>query len=148
MPAKIKQPWDQCQFCMPAKCCTYFAFEIDEPETRKDYEALLWQIAHKGVTFYIERKSWYIMVDSRCQFLTDNNQCGIYETRPYICREHSIESCEYTADEYGFTEHFRSYDELLDWVKENTNYRIKRHPSLPDRKSKEWQPHLPVEVTG
>ncbi|MFQ5482155.1 MAG: YkgJ family cysteine cluster protein [Nitrospinaceae bacterium] len=128
MAAKNKQPWDQCQFCMPARCCSYFAFEVDTPDSRKDYEALLWQIAHRGVSFYIHRKRWHIMVDSVCQFLTADNKCGIYETRPYICREHSIESCEYTSNDFGFKEHFKSYQELWEWICENTNYRIKFKP--------------------
>ncbi len=132
---KIKNPWDQCKKCMPAKCCTYFAVEIDEPETRKDYEAMLWQIAHKNVSIYIYRKAWYLMVDSVCGFLTPDNKCAIYETRPYICREHSTDSCEYTGEDYGFTEHFKSYDELLAWIKENTNFRFKDRPK-PEAPSK------------
>ena len=128
MPKKIKNPWDQCKNCLPAKCCTYFAFEVDEPEDRKDYESLLWQIAHQNVSFYIYRKAWYIQVDSRCNFLTSENKCAIYETRPYICREHSIDTCEYVGEEYGFTEHFKSYDELLAYIRETTNFRFKQQP--------------------
>lgn len=127
---KFKTPWDQCKKCLPAKCCTYFSLEVDEPEDRKDFEAMLWQIAHKGVSFYIYRKAWYMMVDTVCEFLTPENKCAIYETRPYICKEHSIDSCEYTGDDdYGFTEHFKSYDELLAWIKENTNFRFKDRPN-------------------
>lgn len=122
---KLKDPWDQCKKCLPATCCTYFALQVDEPETRKDYEAMLWQIAHRGVSFYIYRKGWYMMVETVCNFLRDDNKCAIYETRPYICKEHSIENCEYTGEDYGFTEHFKSYKELLDWVNENTNFRFK-----------------------
>ncbi len=126
---KFKNPWNQCKKCLPAKCCTYFSLEVDEPEDRKDFDAMLWQIAHKGVSFYIYRKAWYMMVDTICEFLTPENKCAIYETRPYICKEHSIDSCEYTGDDYGFTEHFKSYDELLAWVKENTNFRFKDRPN-------------------
>ena len=132
---KIKNPWDQCKNCLPAKCCTYFSVEIDAPETRKDHEAMLWQIAHKGVSIYIYRKAWYLMVDTVCGFLTPENKCAIYETRPYICREHSIDTCEYTRDDYGFTEHFKSYDDLLAWIKENTNFRFKDRikPEAPSK---------------
>ncbi len=126
---KIKNPWDQCKKCLPAKCCTYFALEVDEPESRKDYGAFLWQIAHKGVSFYIYRKRWHIMIDSVCHFLTADNKCAIYDTRPYICKEHSIETCEYTGEDYGFTEHFKSYEELLNWINDNTRYRFKHNPS-------------------
>ncbi len=96
---------------------------------------MLWQIAHKGVSIYIYRKAWYLMVDTVCGFLTPDNKCAIYETRPYICREHSIETCEYTGDDYGFTEHFKSYDDLLAWIKENTNFRFKDRikPEAPSK---------------
>lgn len=136
--AKLKNPWDQCKKCMPAKCCTYFSLGVDEPEDRKDFEAMLWQIAHKGVSFYIYRKDWYMMVDTVCEFLTPENKCAIYETRPYICKEHSIDTCEYTEDDdddYGFTEHFKSYDELMAWIRENTYLRFKKQPDreLPSK---------------
>ncbi len=114
---------------MPAKCCTYFAFEIDEPQSRKDYESYLWKIAHEKVSIYIQKGKWHIMIHTKCQFLTEDNLCGIYEYRPYLCREHSTENCEYTNDEYDFTEHFKSYDELLEYIKRETNYRFKQPPT-------------------
>ena len=52
-------------------------------------------------------------------------------------KEHSIETCEYTGGDYGFTEHFKSYDELMAWIKENTNFRFKdRHQVAKEPKSK------------
>ena len=62
--AKTKSKRDdthQCEKCLPAYCCNYFAFGIDEPEDRRDYESLLWKIAHENVSFYIYRKDWYII---------------------------------------------------------------------------------------
>ena len=119
----------QCSKCLPSKCCTYVAFAIDDPENRKDFEAMLWQIAHEKISFYIYRNDWYMMMHTRCRFLTSQNQCGIYEQRPYICKEHSTKDCEYTSDDYGFTEHFKSYDELLGYIKENYTYRFKAKPT-------------------
>ena len=116
----------QCSKCLPAICCNYFALEVDEPEDRKDFESMLWQIAHQKVSFYIHRKKWYMMVHTRCNFLSEDNQCMIYENRPYICREHSTENCEYTGEDYGFTEHFKSYDDLLAYIKENYTFRFKQ----------------------
>lgn len=121
-----KNDSDQCSKCLPAKCCTYFAFQIDTPETRKDFECLLWKIAHQSVSMYIYRKDWYIMIHTRCNFLTQENQCAIYEHRPYLCREHSTDDCEYTGEDYGFSEHFKSYDDLLTYIKENYNFRFKQ----------------------
>jgi uncharacterized protein len=117
---------DQCEQCLPAHCCNYFAFALDEPKTRKDYESLLWKLAHEKVSIYIYRKAWYIMIHTRCNFLSPTNKCMIYDTRPYICREHSVKTCEYTGAEYGFSEHFKSYDDLLTYIKENTRFRFKQ----------------------
>ncbi len=119
----------QCEKCLPAYCCNYFAFGIDEPEDRREYESLLWKLAHENVSIYIYRKDWYIMIHNRCNFLMPDNKCAIYDYRPYMCREHSTESCEYTGDDYGFTEHFKSYDDLLIYIKENTNFRFKQGPT-------------------
>jgi len=119
----------QCEKCLPAYCCNYFAFGIDEPEDRRDYESLLWKIAHENTSIYIYRQDWFIMIHNRCNFLMPDNKCAIYEHRPYMCREHSTESCEYTGDDYGFTEHFKSYDDLLIYIKENTNFRFKHGPT-------------------
>ncbi len=138
---KMKDPWDQCQNCLPAKCCTYFALEVDEPDTRKDFEAMLWQVAHQGVSFYIYRKAWYMMVDSVCGFLRPDNKCAIYETRPYICREHSIDNCEYTGGDYGFTEHFHTYDEFRNWINDNTDYRFKEQEP-------NWETDAPRTLTA
>ena len=69
------------------------------------------------------------MIHNRCNFLTPDNKCGIYETRPSLCKEHSIENCEYTGDDYGFSQHFKSYDDLLQYIKENTNFRFTQDPT-------------------
>ncbi|HIG04714.1 MAG TPA: YkgJ family cysteine cluster protein, partial [Planctomycetes bacterium] len=95
----------------------------------KDYESLLWKLAHEKVSIYVYRKQWYIMIHTRCNFLTSDNKCGIYEDRPYLCKEHSVENCEYTGDDYGFSDHFKSYDDLLEHIKENTNFRFKLDPT-------------------
>lgn len=68
------------------------------------------------------------MIHTRCHFLTAENKCAIYEHRPHMCREHSTQNCEYTGDEYGFAEHFKNYDDLLLYIKENTNFRFKNEP--------------------
>ena len=125
----LRDDTHQCENCLPAFCCNYFAFGIDEPENRKDYESLLWKLAHEKTSIYVYRNQWYIMIHNRCNFLTPDNKCGIYETRPSICKEHSIENCEYTGDDYGFSQHFKSYDDLLQYIKENTNFRFNQDPT-------------------
>jgi hypothetical protein len=76
-----------------------------------------------------------------------------------MCREHSTQNCEYTGDEYGFTEHFKNYDDLLIYIKENTNFRFKQEPKgLPanciwwvcfrERRPRFVEPPAPVGLGG
>lgn len=108
----------KCDRCLPAKCCTYVSFEIDKPEELSDYENLLWYVAHTGVELYIHKKSWYMNVLNRCEFLGADNRCTAYERRPQICREYSLEECEYEAnqDAYEYEEYFKNFSELENYV--------------------------------
>ena len=107
----------QCAQCVPAKCCRYFSLEIDRPRNRRDFDDLLWMLAHRDVSFYIEEKKWFLMVHTQCRFLdTATNMCSIYENRPQMCREHPFEECEWHGP-YDFEEHFKSYDALKKWMK-------------------------------
>ena len=45
-----------------------------------------------------EDDDWYLLVHTTCRHLQDDNRCGIYETRPQICREYSTDNCEYDDD--------------------------------------------------
>ena len=47
-----------------------------------------------------------------------NGDCGIYDSRPPICREHSNDYCEYDApSEDGFDLYFQNYEDLLAYCK-------------------------------
>ena len=109
-----------CDACKPAVCCGYVSMEIDEPETREDFEYNLWMIAHRKVSFYIDEQKWHINFNSPCQFLGKDQKCKIYDKRFSVCRNHKTDACEVTGD-YDFTEYFKTYDELLNYIK-------KKHP--------------------
>ncbi len=107
----------KCARCLPAKCCRYFSLEIDRPTSKRDYDDLLWFLAHGNVSIYLTDSSWFLMVHNDCVFLNQKtNLCKIYETRPQMCMEHSVDECEFDSD-YGFDEHFKSYDDLMRWMK-------------------------------
>ena len=86
-----------CQYC-PAKCCQYFALEIDEPNTKADFDFIRWYMVHGDVSVFVEDGAWFLMIFNRCNHLMDDNRCGIYETRPQICRDYSTDNCEYDDD--------------------------------------------------
>lgn len=86
-----------CQFCS-AKCCKYFALPIETPEEWEDFEYLRWYMIHGRVSIFVEDEIWYLMVHNTCDHLLADNRCGIYETRPKICRDYSTKNCEYDDD--------------------------------------------------
>jgi uncharacterized protein len=100
-----------CAVCVPAKCCMYFSTEIDAPDSARDFDDILWMIAHRDVEVYTKRRRWYLMVRTPCRFYEPTRGCLIYPVRPRICRQHQTTSCEY-GDDYEFDRHFRSYEEL------------------------------------
>src|SRR5687767_13161960 len=75
-----------CEHC-PAKCCRYFALPIDEPTELADFEYIRWFLLHDQATVFVEDGTWYLLVHTRCKHLQTDNRCGIYATRPQICRE-------------------------------------------------------------
>jgi len=92
-----------CDHC-PAKCCRYFALPIDEPEKREDFDFIRWYLLHDRASVFTEDGVWYLLVHTTCKHLRTDNRCGIYETRPQICRDYSTDDCEY--DETWTYEHY------------------------------------------
>ena len=93
-------------------CCRYFALEIDEPETARQFDDIRWYLMHENVVVFIEKRKWYLGVMTRCKNLQEDNRCGIYETRPRICRGYSTDNCEYHGGDYDYEELFTSAEQL------------------------------------
>jgi Fe-S-cluster containining protein len=103
-----------CDYCT-AKCCRYFALPIQTPRTRSDFEFLRWYLLHDAATVFVEEGSWYLLVHTTCKHLRDDNRCGIYETRPEICREYSSADCEY-EDDYCYEQYFETPEQVEDYM--------------------------------
>ena len=112
-----------CDKCA-ALCCRYFALPIDNPETRRQYDDIRWYLVHENVVVFIEKKQWFVGILNRCKHLQQDNRCGIYETRPAICRNYSTENCDYHGGEYDFERLFTSAEQL--WEYANEQLRRKR----------------------
>lgn len=99
-----------------ALCCSYIAVEIDGPSSVKSATEILWHLYHHQVSVYRDNDDdWVVQFETRCRHLLDDNKCGIYETRPHICREYSEKTCEVNSDEQGQT--FYSPEEFLAYLK-------------------------------
>ena len=86
-----------CEYCT-AKCCRYFALPLEPPEDRADFEFIRWFLLHERATVFKEGEDWYMLVHTTCRHLRDDHMCGIYETRPQICRDYTTKECEYEDD--------------------------------------------------
>jgi Fe-S-cluster containining protein len=99
-----------------ALCCSYIAVEIDGPTSVKAATEILWHLYHHQVSVYRDSEDdWVVQFETRCRHLQDDNKCGIYETRPHICREYSEESCEVNAEDEGTT--FYTPEAFLTYLK-------------------------------
>ena len=83
-----------CEYCT-AKCCRYFALPIETPDCLTDFEYIRWYLLHDAASVFTEGETWYLTVHTTCRHLQSDNRCGIYDTRPPICREYSTDDCEY-----------------------------------------------------
>ena len=106
-------------------CCRYFALPIDNPDCAKDFDNIRWYLLHENVTIFVEKKQWYIGVANRCKVLQPDNLCGVYETRPRVCRGYSTGNCDYHGGEYEFELLFTSAEQLVKYAGE-TLAKLKR----------------------
>ncbi len=117
-----------CEECS-ARCCRYFALQIDTPRTKEDFEKLRWYISHKAVTLFVEKRKWYLDVANECRYITEDHRCSIYEKRPLVCREHSTYDCERQNDQFEHEEVFSSVEELDLFVEKRFRRKKRRRRS-------------------
>jgi Fe-S-cluster containining protein len=98
-------------------CCRYFALPIDNPASRRDFDNIRWYLLHENVTVFIEKRQWYLGIANRCKALQDDNRCGIYHTRPKVCRGYSTDNCDWHGGEYDFETLFTSAEQLEQYAK-------------------------------
>lgn len=103
-----------CDHCS-AKCCRYFALPIEEPKSRRDFDFIRWYLLHERASIFTEDDTWYLLVHTTCKHLQPNNLCGIYETRPQICREYSTKNCEY-EDDWVYDRYFETPEQVAEYA--------------------------------
>ncbi len=107
-----------CEHCTAA-CCQYVALPIETPDTREDFDDIRWYLIHKNVSVFIEDDEWFISFATACRHLQDDWRCGIYETRPKICRAYTTDNCDYHSGDYDWEQHFTAPEHLDAYVKEH-----------------------------
>jgi Fe-S-cluster containining protein len=126
-----------CDKCA-ALCCRYIALPIDNPETLKDYDNIRWYLIHENIVVFVEKRQWYVSFFTKCKHLQTDNRCGIYFTRPKICRGYDTNNCDWHGGEYGYTHLFTSAEQLCDYVQKKLGQSlipVEAPPKLRKRKS-------------
>lgn len=103
-----------CDHCA-AKCCRYFALPMDKPTDKKDFDYLRWFLLHERASAFVEDETWYLIVHTPCKHLRSDNLCGIYETRPEICREYTTDACEY-EDDWVYEQYFETAEQVAEYT--------------------------------
>ena len=124
-----------CDFCT-AKCCRYFALPIDTPSTESDFQYLRWYLLHDRASVFTEDDTWFLLVHTTCKHLQDDHRCGIYETRPPICREYSTDECEFD-ETYTYDRYFETPEQIMEYIEarfrepNNESFRSPKPVGLP-----------------
>ena len=103
-----------CDHCT-GRCCRYFSLPIENPSTWDDYDSIRWYLAHGRTLIYVEKKQWYLLVMTRCTYLTDEDRCAIYLNRPKVCRSYTTDNCEYDG-EWTFDKVFETPEQIWEYA--------------------------------
>ncbi|PQO36690.1 YkgJ family cysteine cluster protein [Blastopirellula marina] len=125
-----------CEFCT-AKCCRYFALPIETPTEFADFEFIRWYLLHDRASVFKDDDVWYLLVHTTCKHLRSDNLCGIYETRPQICRDYTTDACEYD-DDWCYEKYFETPEQIWEYAEAT----MPRRPGQSLRSSK--PPELPI----
>jgi hypothetical protein len=119
IPVKVEMtPETKCSFCTNSKCCTYTTEQLSTPRSKHDFDHILWQISHRDIQVYKDEDGWFLLINNICTHLLPGGGCGIYDTRPQVCREYSNDYCEFDEPaEKHFELFFPDYASLLKYCK-------------------------------
>ncbi len=119
-------PCDRCE----ARCCRYFALEIDRPATPEDHETIRWYLVHEGTSVWVDEGRWFLEVRNECRHLGADFTCRIYDARPRICREYgapgSPDRCERFERDLEFDLRFDCAGAFEAWSREALRAREER----------------------
>lgn len=135
-----------CEHCV-AYCCRYIALPIETPADKSDFDDIRWYLLHEGVSVFVEDGDWYICVQTACRHLQPDFRCGIYETRPQICRDYSTDNCDYHSGDYGWERHFSSPEHLDEYVASEFRPPRRRRAKTAGRGRKAGRPRLKARLS-
>lgn len=108
----------KCSRCTQSICCNSINQKIPTPRSKEDFDHLLWQISHENINIFKDADGWFLHIATPCSHLQPGGVCGIYDSRPWVCREYDNDFCE--LDESipeGSERFFTSYEQLEDYCR-------------------------------
>lgn len=112
-----------CEHCAAA-CCRYVALPLERPRTLRDYDDIRWYLMHEHFSVFVEEGDWYVQVQARCKNLRPDNLCGVYSSRPDICREYEPGECDYAGGDYSYDHWFTHPSQLEAYVEEKLGRKL------------------------
>lgn len=104
----------KCSKCTKSICCNSINQKIPAPKSKEDFDHLIWQVSHENINIFKDADGWFLHISSRCMHLGENGACGIYETRPWVCREYDNDFCEFDESIEDASELFFATPKKLD----------------------------------
>ena len=141
-PAPKPDPNDgpPCHLCT-ARCCKYFALEIDTPNDAEDFDYIRWYLMHEHVVVWMDEGDWYLEIRTPCKNLLADNKCAVYDTRPQICREYGWPDeenpdvpCDYFNEGLDYDLFFDDAEKFGEWAKAEL---AKREARLAKRRERD-----------
>lgn len=108
---------------------------MDKPTTKRDYDDIRWYLMHEGVSVFVEEGDWFVQYQTRCRNLGADNLCGIYETRPEICREYEPGACDYSGATFGYDHLFTHPKQMEEFYHKKSGKQLGK-PSPPRRRKR------------
>jgi len=110
---KDEEKMTESEICIACHgCCNYVTVPVEYPRSKDKIDNYVWYLLHRNVEIYIDNyKKWFLLFKTPCDKLGANGACGIYETRPQVCRDYSADACSRVGKDH--THLFKRLDELL-----------------------------------
>lgn len=80
-----------CKDICKAYCCNVLTLMLKNNRTPEEENEVQLILAHNGTHFKEKDGVQYIEIESRCKFLTMDNECSIYDKRFNTCRKYECE---------------------------------------------------------
>jgi uncharacterized protein len=111
--------------CKCTGCCRYVSTTIAKPRSKETIDQYRWFLLHKNVQIYIDNEGdWNLLFITPCTALKEDGKCGVYESRPQLCKDYSPKSCSRTGKDH--THLFKTPEAMIDYIETQKQKRLEK----------------------